>query len=48
MVTEMVYLGLWTGLSEQESLEVGFEFRQNEESLQTSKQWFPDRWRDET
>ena len=48
MVTGMVNLGLWKGLSKEESLEVGFELRLSREILQTGRQWIPDIFSDET
>ena len=48
MVTGMVNLGLWKGLSKEESLQVGFEPRLSREILQTGRQWIPDIFSDET
>ena len=38
------YLGLRKGVSKQESLEMGFEFRQSGKISQTGRQRITDRW----
>ena len=48
MLAGIISPGLYKGLSKQESLELGFEYRQTGEILQTGRQQIPDRLSDET
>ena len=47
-LTGVVYLGLWKGLSKQESLELGCELRQSGEISHTGRQIISDSWSNET